>query len=353
MAQDMVGRQRQYTTDRVLGVRLRIWVRGGFWLILVSLVLWLTACRGQSDRGRATPSSSQPAVTVAIVQSLPQTYPAEPSPVPTLAATPTPPAPVVAVVNGQYILLADYERQLDQYRQALVQIGVDLDTEEGQANLAQARQDLLEGMIDQLLVEQGAAALGIHVTEEELEAQVEADIAAGGGQEAFEQWLQTSGQTREEYKQMLYHSLISQRVWESVVADVPQNAEQVHARVIVFAGEEEARQILDLLQAGGDFAALARERSLDLATKENGGDLGWFPRGVMAPEVEAVAFTLLPGQISPPIQIGDGFHLLQVVEREEARPLSEEMLALLREDRFNQWLMDLRARAVIERFVNN
>lgn len=328
-------------------------MRGGFWLFLAIMVLGLAACQGSEERERTAPTDAQAVVTVATVPVPPETRSVEPSPMPTLAATPTPPAPVAAVVNGQYILLADYERQLAQYQQALVQIGVDLDTEEGQANLAQARQDLLEGMIDQVLVEQGAAALGIRVTDEELEAQVQADIAAGGGQAAFEEWLRSSGQTREEYKQMLYHSLISQRVWESVVADVPPNAEQVHARVIVVASEEEAQQIGELLQAGGDFAALARERSLDLATKENGGDLGWFPRGVMAPELETIAFALPPGQISRPIRIGDGFHLVQVVERAEARPLSEEMLALLREERFNQWLGALRSSAVIERFVKD
>jgi parvulin-like peptidyl-prolyl isomerase len=254
-------------------------------------------------------------------------------------------------VNGQYIFLAEYERQVTQYEQALQEMGVDLNTQDGQDQLAQARQDVLEGLIEEALVEQGAAALGVAVTEEELETQVEADIAAGGGQAAFDGWLQSTSQTREDYKTMLRQSLISQRVWDIVAADVPTTAEQVHARIIVVASEEEARQILALLQAGGDFVALARERSLDLATKDNGGDLDWFPRGVVAPELENAAFALQPGGISEPISVGEGFHILQVVEREAARPLSPDMQLLLQQDRFDQWLEELRAKAVIERFV--
>jgi parvulin-like peptidyl-prolyl isomerase len=325
--------------------------RGWRWGLVALFVLLLVAC-GSSGGGDQPPAAAgQPTAIVATVEPSGELTTAVPLASPTVAPTATPPAPLAAVVNGQYIFLAEYERQVTQYEQALQEMGVDLNTQDGQDQLAQARQDVLEGLIEEALVEQGAAALGVAVTEEELETQVEADIAAGGGQAAFDGWLQSTSQTREDYKTMLRQSLISQRVWDIVAADVPTTAEQVHARIIVVASEEEARQILALLQAGGDFVALARERSLDLATKDNGGDLDWFPRGVVAPELENAAFALQPGGISEPISVGEGFHILQVVEREAARPLSPDMQLLLQQDRFDQWLEELRAKAVIERFV--
>jgi hypothetical protein len=58
---------------------------------------------------------------------------------------------LAAIVNGRYIFLADYERQLEQYGQALEGLGVDLNSDEGQAHLAQARIDVLEGLIDEVL----------------------------------------------------------------------------------------------------------------------------------------------------------------------------------------------------------
>jgi parvulin-like peptidyl-prolyl isomerase len=185
----------------------------------------------------------------------------------------------------------------------------------------------------------------------ELQAQVEADIAAGGGHAAFDEWLASTEQTREDYEKMLRRSLTSQQVWEIVAADVPGAVEQVHARVIVVDTEEAAQQVSAQLQGGADFVSLARERSIDQATKDNGGDLGWFPRGVVAVELESAAFALQPGESSQPVEIGEGFHVIQVVEREAERPLTDEMLQLLKRERFDQWLAELRTQAVIERLV--
>jgi parvulin-like peptidyl-prolyl isomerase len=258
---------------------------------------------------------------------------------------------LAALVNGQYVFLADYEQRVAQYEQVLLEQGVDLNTDEGHAYLEQARQDVLNGLIDGALIEQGAAGLGIALTEEELDEQVEADIAAGGGQEPFEEWLQATGQTREDYKEMLRQSLLAQRVLDAVSADVGAEAEQVHVRLIMVDSEETAQQILANLQQGGDFAALVREHSLDLATKENGGDLGWFPRGLVAPELEAAAFALQPGQVSGVVRLGEGYHIIQVIEREAARPLSPELQLDLKLSVFEEWLAAQRASAVIERYV--
>jgi parvulin-like peptidyl-prolyl isomerase len=318
---------------------------------MVAVALLLAACGGQDEGTPPAPATGEPAVVVSTVE--PSTMVLTEVPTPTLAPTPTPtpPAPLAALVNGQYVFLADYERRVAQYEEALLAQGIDPATPEGQASLAQARQEVLDGLIDSVLIEQGAGLLGITLSDIELESQVEADIAAGGGQAAFDEWLQATGQSRDDYKQMLRQSLISQRVMEAVSADVPTEAEQVHARHIVADSEEAARDLLAQLQQGADFVALAREHSLDLATRDNGGDLGWFARGVVAPELENAAFALQPGQISDVVHLGGGYHLIQVVEREANRPLSPEMQIELKLAAFEQWLAGLRALATVERFV--
>jgi parvulin-like peptidyl-prolyl isomerase len=312
----------------------------------------MAACGDGGDAGRPTAPSEPAVVVVATVA------PSEgsPTPAPTVTdtsvpPTATPPAPLAALVNGQYVFLAEYERRVAQYEQALIEQGVDLNTDEGHAYLAQAKQDVLEGLIDGVLIDQAGTSLGIGPTEEDLEQQVEADIVAGGGQEPFEEWLQATGQTRDDYKEMLRQSLITQQVMETVSTGVGAEAEQVHVRLIKVDSEEAAQQILAALQQGGDFAALVREHSLDLATVENGGDLGWFPRGYVAPELEAAAFALQPGQVSGVIRLGEGYHIIQVIEREAARPLSPEMQLDLKLSIFEQWLAELRAAAEIERYV--
>ena len=280
----------------------------------------------------------------------------EPPPLP-VATTPAPPLPtpgesLAAMVNGQPIPLADYQQLLAEYEAALVGRGFDLDTEEGQQMLAQASRQVLDVMIEQVLIEQAAAQEKVTVTDDELDAVIQRDIEEGGGAEKFAAWLQTNGWTEEDYRKRLRSQLLTSKMIERVTSGVPTTAEQVHARHILVATEAEAQSVLNQLLAGADFAALAQQYSLDEATKVNGGDLGFFPRGILlAPEVEEAAFALQPGQISGVITSQFGYHIVQVLERVSDRPLSEDALGALRDRAFRQWVDELWTAATVERFV--
>jgi foldase protein PrsA len=95
---------------------------------------------------------------------------------------------------------------------------------------------------------------------------------------------------------------------------------------------------------------LAKEYSEDISSRECGGDVGFFPRGVMPPEVEDVAFSLEVGDTSGIVETEFGFHIVQVLEREE-REIAVEVFENLRQQAFMQWLQDRREGATIERFV--
>jgi parvulin-like peptidyl-prolyl isomerase len=327
-------------------------IRQVVWWLLAFAALLIAGCGGDEAPRQPETAVVQPTEQVAVVTSTQEpAAPAATEESPTATPTATPPAPLAAIVNGQYIFLADYEQRVAQYEEALFEQGIDPNTEEGQGYLREARRDVLEGMIDTALIEQEATALGVTLTDEALEAQVQSDIDTGGGEAAFEEWLQVTGLTRDDYREMLRQSMISQRVLEVVTADVGDKAEQVHVRHIMAESEEAALEIQGMLQEGADFVALARERSIDLATRDNGGDLGWFPRGFVAVELENAAFGLQPGQISAVIQLGEGYHIIQLVEREAAYPLSPEMQLDLRLAIFDQWLAEKRDSATIERFV--
>ena len=327
-------------------------IRQGAWSLVILMVLLLAGCGGDSAPPLGETVTSPPTEQVAIVDSTQEPL-ASATTVedPTATPTVTPPAPLAALVNGQYIFLADYEQRVAQFEEALFDQGIDRNTAEGQQYLSDARRDVLEGMIDTAIIEQEAAALGVTLANEELEAQVQSDIESGGGQAAFEEWLHVTGLTQEDYKEMLRQSILSQRVLETVTIEVGSEAEQVHVRHIIVESEEAALEIRAMLQEGADFVTLARERSMDQATRDNGGDLGWFPRGLVAPELENAAFGLQPGQISAVIPLGEGYHIIQLVEREEAHPLSPEMQLDLRLAVFDEWLAEKRGAATIERFV--
>lgn len=92
-----------------------------------------------------------------------------------------------------------------------------------------------------------------------------------------------------------------------------RTGQRVHVRHIVVASEAEARQTLDLVGAGGDFAALAGERNVDVSRRAN-GDLGWVKRGVMVKAFEDAAFGLKAGQNSGIVKTSFGFHVLRAEE---------------------------------------
>ncbi len=309
---------------------------------------WISALMGVLVLSSACGPLLAPSVAPAATQPQPasQTAPTGPAP------TPTPDRPLAAVVNGWPIYLADYERQVAQYQAAMTASGEDLNSPEGQQRLLRAREQILNWMIEQALIEQAAAQMGITVTDEEVDAALAQIIEEVGGEGPFQARLEQDGMSRQDVWRELRAELITSAVIEQVVASVPTTAEHVRARHILVDTREEAEQLLAQLQAGADFAELARAYSMDESTREAGGDLGFFPRGVLlSPEVEEAAFSLQAGQISPVVQSSFGFHIVQVLEREE-RPLSPENLQMLRDKAVQSWVESLWAQAAIERYVN-
>jgi peptidyl-prolyl cis-trans isomerase C len=90
--------------------------------------------------------------------------------------------------------------------------------------------------------------------------------------------------------------------------------QEVHARHILVATEDEAKAIEDELKKGADFAELAKKKSKDPGASD-GGDLGFFTKDQMVPEFSAVAFALEPGKISDPVKSQFGWHIIKVEEK--------------------------------------
>jgi parvulin-like peptidyl-prolyl isomerase len=124
-------------------------------------------------------------------------------------------------------------------------------------------------------------------------------------------------------------------------------AEQVHARHILVDTEEKGQEVLSRLAAGEDFAALAAEYSTDPGSKDSGGDLGWFPKGMMVPAFEEAAFSLAPGATSDLVKTDYGYHIIQVLEK-GMRDLDEQALSTQRQTAFENWLTEKKAAAQIE-----
>jgi peptidyl-prolyl cis-trans isomerase C len=297
--------------------------------LLILLTLFLAACSGT-----ATPTTTG---------SDPVTASPKDTAAPTVEPSPTPEA-LAATVNGASISLEQLEAEINRYEAAAVSLGRDLAAE------GDYRTAVLDALIEKQLVLQAASDAGVSVPEADVQAAYDDIVSGLGGEPQFNDWLVANVYTADEFKAELRDGMIANAIQSQVVANVPLEAEQVHARQILVASKEEADRILGDLQAGADFATVAVEQSLD-ASRINGGDLGWFSvNGLTQPEVAQAAFAQEPEQISQPVQSALGFHIVQTLERGQ-RPLSSAALAELQAQAVEQWRAGLLANATIEKFV--
>jgi len=307
---------------------------------LAALALLLTSTACAPVWVTYTPAAAPMPTATALV-------PAGPTEAVVVSSSPTPEPPLAALVNGQPVYLSDYEREA-----SLSSRGIDPNSAEGQENLARARAWVLNVMIEQVLTEQTAAAEGVVVSDADVDAYVQVMVEENGGDEAYRAKLAEWGETYEDAWKEVRAQLIGMAMTQRVVDRVPTTAEHVHARHILVDNPTEAERILAQLQAGADFAALAQSYSQDTNTRESGGDLGFFPRGIlMAPEVEEAAFALQPGQFSGVVSSALGYHVVQVVERDPAGPVGPENLRWMQERAVQEWIEGLWAQASVERFV--
>jgi peptidyl-prolyl cis-trans isomerase SurA len=116
------------------------------------------------------------------------------------------------------------------------------------------------------------------------------------------------------------------------------------------AKEEEIEALLTEYQQEEDtFALLAENFSQDWGSKDQGGDMDWFPRGEEAAEVEEVAFSLPVGEVSEPISSTIGLHIIEVLGHEE-RELASGILERRQTQAFEDWLEEQRESEAVKSY---
>lgn len=263
-------------------------------------------------------------------QGAPQRPPAKP---PAQAAKPQAPKdPVVATVNGQPIRLSELEIA----QQSLPQ---------------QYRSMPLQAVFPALLDRLISAKL---VVQEGKKSKV-MDDPAFKRRMAFveEQVLQDFWIQREIARLVTAEKL--QKRYEERLKSMPAE-EEVHARHILVATEDEAKALIAELKKGAAFDKLAKEKSTDKASGAEGGDLGWFKKADMVKEFADAAFGLKKGELTDaPVKTQFGYHIIKVEDRRKAPPPAfEELVDQLREEMAREIvtaeLDKLRAGAKIEKF---
>lgn len=190
----------------------------------------------------------------------------------------------------------------------------------------------LDSMITQELVQQEADKNNITVTDADIEAEIKDLQDQFGGESGLESALSQSGMTMDDLKkqmplQVQIRKLLLPKVTitdEEIQTYFNENKdslgseEQVRASHILVETKEEADAIYKQLQDGADFATLAKEKSADTGSKDNGGDLGFFTKSDMVEQFSTAAFGMKVGEISQPVKTDYGYHIIKVTDRKDA-----------------------------------
>lgn len=237
---------------------------------------------------------------------------------------------VVARVNDKAITEKDLEYATNDFAEELARVPPE-----------QRREQVLAALIDLTLVAQAADKEGL------------------GGNPDFARRMDLlrtralrSEFVREKIAPQATDEVVRKR-YDEEVAKIEQ-PEEIKASHILVETEDEAKAIIEQLKTGGDFAAIAKEKSKDPGSGANGGDLGYFGKGSMVPEFETAAFALEPGKFTEtPVKSQFGFHIIKLEERRK-QPLPQfdavkaQVGQLVMSDAYTSLLQTMKAEAKIE-----
>ncbi len=307
--------------------------------------------------------------------SLARVFSAPPDSFPAVAPEPPAAAPtgdttftvdrVVAVVGTRPILASQVDEEIFSRQSQGLQFPK---TPEGAAAL---RRQVIEGIIEaELLIQEAERDTAVKVTDQEIAEGVEQQIRKIRGnfssEAEYASELRKAGfQTPDEYRRWLgdqqRRAALQNRLIEKLRGDgtlkpvIPTEREMrayfesqksaldkrpatLSFRQVIVPPQPslEARQaayqladsIARALRQGGDFAVAAKRFSADSGSREQGGSLNWFRRGVMVPEFERVAFGIKPGVISDPVETPFGYHVIQVERVQPAEVQARHILIM-------------------------
>jgi peptidyl-prolyl cis-trans isomerase SurA len=288
---------------------------------------------------------------------------------------------IVAKVNGQIITLSQLEQEV---RTTLDRLGPAPTPEEEQTRLERIRPETLDRLIDNLLVLQVAEERGLKVPArffEEWKKNVMTEMKLTS-EEEFQRQVELQGTSVEAIRKNFEESLLLQEVrrmevdskvsvsepeigerYREHIADYTEPAKiRLREIVIKFDSATEvdqgakARRLLQEIRQGADFAEVARMHS-ESASRQDGGDLGFFEKGELTEALATAAFALNPGDVSEVIRMSTAFYILRVEEKSEEKVKALEEVrsavadAIFQEkmnSQLQKYIQQLRERAIVE-----
>jgi len=200
-------------------------------------------------------------------------------------------------------------------------------------------------LINRILVQQAALSLGIAITQEQLNAEIAS--LRGTDEQEFQAWLQDNQLTESQLTAQYADQMLALAVRDAVTKDTAREQPHRHVRYLVTSSLEQAQLAREALNAGSDFAEVTRQYSSDISLHASGGDVGFIPRGILPEAADQAAFTLAEDAISDVVLTASGFYIVQVLEIDISRPVSEDYWPFVLQNAFQSWLANERSQAEI------
>lgn len=211
---------------------------------------------------------------------------------------------VAATVNGKPITIEDYEREYKmQAQQAMAQYGEDFlmqKSPDGKQTMGEImRQNTLDNLVRFEIYKQDAEEKGIKVTDKDVDAEYKKMVDMYGGEEKLQDALKENNLTVDQMREYMKTNLLMQQYQQKMLKELEPTEEELkkhyeghkdefktaEASHILVKTKEEAEAI-KRIDGGADFAKLAKEKSLDTGSAQNGGSLGQFSPGQMVKEFD-------------------------------------------------------------------
>lgn len=280
-----------------------------------------------------------------------------------------------ATVNGSVIPMSAVTKQMDRITK---QHKTAEQEKAFKAQKAQIQKQILDLLIDEELYTQEADTMKITVTDKQVEDEVNRTIKRFPSQKEFDTALKDAGMTMDDLRAFTKTRMITEAVNKKVTGTVTVSAaeaksyydknltqfkdpEKIKVSHILVKTEAEAAAIIAEINAGADFATVAKTKSTDPQSKTNGGDLGFVQKGVMAAEFETAAFALGVGEMTQtPVKTQFGYHVIKVFEKtaekqktyDESKASIDQMLKAQKESaKVKTWLDGVKKKATIKKFI--
>lgn len=274
----------------------------------------------------------------------------------------------VATVNGKAIsekeFTENYKVYERMYKQQLGEEALKKTDKDGVSFKDKLKENILEKLIVDELINQEIDNKKIAITDEEVNNLYEQTIKDMGGQEQYEEFLKQQNITDDFIKDSIKKDYKQQKLEEAFYKDNKVTEEEIKdfydankERLIKYSlsqimadNEEDAKKLYDKLEAGEDFAELAKNESSDTYSAANGGNMGEVQASTMPEEFLNAVSTTEIGSYSKVFKSDMGYHIVKVDDKkDQLEDLRTEIEQTLKSQKFIEYMKDLRANADVKK----